>query len=218
MNRRTIVLLVSTLTALGFAAAAFLYLQFSSTPQAQVPTIAPQNSSLVRFHSPVIGPANAPVTIVEFFDPSCEACRAFYPLVKQILAENPKDVRLVLRYVLFHEGSETASRILETARKQGIYEQVLEAILIAQPQWHDDPQVAKAWEAAEAAGLDVSKAKAEMMSADINATLEKDSLDTQANGVRQTPTFFVNGKALVNFGPQQLINLVKAEIALSTQP
>ncbi len=218
MNRRTIVLLVSTLTALGFAAAAFFYLQFSSTPQAQVPTIAPQNSSLVRFHSPVIGPANAPVTIVEFFDPSCEVCRAFYPLVKQILEENPKDVRLVLRYVLFHEGSETASRILETARKQGIYEQVLEAVMIAQPQWRDDPQVAKAWEAAEAAGLDVAKAKADMMGADINATLEKDSLDTQANGVRQTPTFFVNGKALVNFGPQQLINLVKAEVALSKQP
>ena len=61
-------------------------------------------------NSPVFGSANAPVTVVEFFDPSCEACRAFYPYVKQILAENPNDVRLVLRYVLFHGSPYSAPR------------------------------------------------------------------------------------------------------------
>lgn len=170
---------------------------------------------MVRFHSPVIGTANAPVTIVEFFDPSCEACRAFFPVVKQILADNPNDVRLVLRYVLFHEGSETAARILETARKQGVFEPVLEALMVAQPQWHSDPLVQKAWEAAEAAGLDVEKARAEMMAGDITEALKRDSQDAQAAGVRQTPTFFVNGKPLLSFGAQPLIDLVKAEVEQS---
>jgi len=72
----------------------------------------------VRDYSPVIGLENAPVTIVEFFDPSCEGCRAMYPYVKEILAEYPDNVRLVLRYVLFHGGSEEAVRILEAARNQ----------------------------------------------------------------------------------------------------
>jgi protein-disulfide isomerase len=31
-------------------------------------------------HSPVLGPQGAPVTIVEFFDPACETCHAFYPI------------------------------------------------------------------------------------------------------------------------------------------
>jgi protein-disulfide isomerase len=213
MSRRVIVLVISILTALGFAAAAFFYDRYSASEK--TPPAAPAASSLVRFHSPVIGAATAPVTIVEFFDPSCEACRAFFPLVKQILADNPNDVRLVLRYVLFHEGSETAARILETARKQGVFEPVLEALMVAQPQWHSDPQVLKAWEAAEAAGLDVEKARAEMMAADITEALKRDSQDAQSAGVRQTPTFFVNGKPLLSFGAQPLIDLVNAEVAQS---
>jgi hypothetical protein len=44
----------------------------------------------------VLGPKAARVTIVEFFDPACESCRAFYPVVKQIMAAHPKDVRVVL--------------------------------------------------------------------------------------------------------------------------
>lgn len=210
MNKRVTVLVLAVLLGLGFVGAAMYYSQAQAPEQASV--AAPAQTSLVRFHSPVIGTSNAPVTIVEFFDPSCEACRAFFPLVKKLIADNPDDVRLVLRYVLFHEGSETAARILETARKQGIYPQVLEAVMASQPQWHDDPQVAKAWEAAQQAGLDIDKAKADLMSADITSTLDKDAADAKAIGIRQTPTFFVNGKSLPSFGGEQLVNLVEAEI------
>ncbi|WP_339509775.1 DsbA family protein [Pseudomonas sp. RL_15y_Pfl2_60] len=211
MNRRLTVLVIASVLVIAFAASALWFKSEQPPEQASTPPAAA--SSLVRFHSPVIGSASAPVTIVEFFDPSCEACRAFFPLVKKLLADNPNDVRLVLRYVLFHEGSETAARILETARKQGVYPQVLEAVMASQPQWHDDPQVTMAWAAAEQAGLDVDKAKAELMSAEITSTLEKDAADAKAVGIRQTPTFFVNGKSLPSFGSQQLINLVEDEVA-----
>ncbi|GHD47932.1 hypothetical protein SAMN05216429_11097 [Marinobacter persicus] len=43
--------------------------------------------------------------------------------------------------------------------------------------WHDDPEVFSAWEAAEAAGLDLVQARADMQSDRINAILEKDSED-----------------------------------------
>ena len=108
MNRRTLVLVIGVVLLVAFAAAAFLYQR--AIPPEQPAAPSPQDTNaLVRFHSPVFGSANAPVTVVEFFDPSCEACRAFYPYVKQILAENPNDVRLVLRYVLFH-GSPYSAR------------------------------------------------------------------------------------------------------------
>ena len=217
MNRRTLLIGASALGLVAFGGGAFLLnrQRQSEAEAAAATTPGVDPALLIRPHSPSFGPEDAKVTLVEFFDPSCEACRAFFPLVKQILAENPKDVRLVLRYVLFHEGSETAARILETARKQGVYEPVLEAIIAAQPQWHSDPQVLKAWEAAEAAGLDVEKARAEMMATDITETLKTDAQDAQAAAVRQTPTFFVNGKPLLSFGAQPLIDLVKAEIEQS---
>ena len=78
---------------------------------------AQAENSLVRAHSPVLGSEEAPVTVVEFFDPACEACRAFYPLTKRILEAYPEKVRLVVRYTPFHgDVSETAIRVLEVAR------------------------------------------------------------------------------------------------------
>lgn len=210
MSRRTVVLAISVLAIVGFAAAAFFYNRAATVPQATAPVA--QNSSLERFNSPTFGPANAPVTIVEFFDPSCESCRAFYPIVKKMMSQHPTDTRLVLRYVKLHVGSEEAIRILETARKQGVFAPVLEAVLAAQPQWHDDAQATAAWDAAAQAGLDVAKARADMMSPDITATIERDAADAKTVGVSGTPTFFVNGKPLTNFGAQQLYDLIWSEI------
>ncbi len=211
MSRRATVLSILILAVAGFAAAAYFYRATVEKPTPQVP--AQTVSNLVRFHSPTFGPANAPVTVVEFFDPSCESCRAFYPIVKDMMAKNPGSVRLVLRYVLLHPGSEQAVRLLEASRQQGLFQQVLEAVLEAQPGWHDDPQIAKAWAAAEAAGLDVQKAREQMTSAKIDAVLAQDAADAKAAGVQGTPTFFVNGKALPEFGAQPLYDLIKSEMA-----
>ncbi|WP_068827100.1 DsbA family protein [Pseudomonas sp. BMS12] len=213
MNRRTLVLVISVLLLAAFAAAAFFYQGATPPPQKQAAPSSQDASALVRFHSPVFGPVQAPVTIVEFFDPSCEACRAFYPHVKQILAESPSDVRLVLRYVLFHQGSEEAARLLEAARKQNLYPQVLEAVLAAQPQWHDDATAAKALEAAAAVGLDIEKARVDMRSPEVDAVLKTDMQDVKTVGIRGTPTFFVNGQPLTEFGPEPLRQLVLGELA-----
>ena len=217
MNRRTLVLIISALLLAVFAAAAFFYQSATQTPQKETAPTAQGASALVRFHSPVLGPAKAPVTIVEFFDPSCEACRAFYPPVKKILAENPSDVRLVLRYVLFHQASEEVARLLEASRKQDLFPQVLEAVLIAQPGWHDDPKAAKAWEAAASVGLDIDKARTDMNSPAVDAVLKIDMQDVKTVGIQGTPTFFVNGQPLTEFGPEPLRQLVLSELAKARQ-
>ncbi|MFH6564627.1 DsbA family protein [Pseudomonas kulmbachensis] len=210
MSRRAVVLSISLLAIVGFAVAAFFYNRAAMVPQATAPV--PQTSALVRFNSPSFGPADAPVTIVEFFDPSCESCRAFYPIVKKMMSQHPGDVRLVLRYVKLHVGSEEAIRLLEASRKQGVFVPVLEAVLAAQPQWHDDAKASAAWDAAAQAGLDVTKARQDMMSPEITATIERDAADAKTVGVKGTPTFFVNGKPLTNFGAQQLYDLIWSEI------
>lgn len=179
------------------------------------PETTPRWNVYVRQHSPVIGPANARVTIVEFFDPACEACRAFYPIVHQIMERHPGDVRLVLRYTPLHEGSEEAVRILETARLQNEFEPVLTALFQQQPQWaaHGTPRLDLAWDAAGAAGLNVNTARAAMNGRRINAALRQDIADAATLNVRGTPTFFVNEKPLTTFGPQQLYDLVLSELA-----
>lgn len=161
-----------------------------------------------------MGPVTAPVTIVEFFDPSCEACRAFYPIVKQMMAQTGDDVRLVLRYTPMHQGSDEAVRILEAARKQNLFQPVLEALLARQPEWavHGAPDIDKAWQIAAVGGFDKAKARQDAVSSAVDAVLAQDIADVKANNVRQTPTFFVNGKPLTEFSPQGLYRLVEAEL------
>lgn len=173
-----------------------------------------EGSAYERTYSPVVGAVNAPVTIVEFFDPSCEACRGFYPVVKNILDEFPGQVRLVLRYATFHQGSEEIVRMLEASRLQGVFEPVLEVLLNRQPEWaiHGNPRLDKAWGFAEQAGLNVDAARKAMFSDEINQILVQEKKDIKSLKVRQTPTFYVNKKPLSKFGGQELYDQVRAEV------
>ena len=215
MTKRLLVIITAIVAVVGFGAATFLYEPTATKPAAD-PTA--QDNFLVRDHSPILGPPDAPVTIVEFFDPACEACRAFYPVVKQIMDAFPGQVRVVLRYATFHEGSDEAARILELARLQGIFQPVLEKILEAQPEWasHGTPDLSKAWDAARAAGLDVESARPNLQLPEISAALSQDRADVRSAKIQQTPTFFVNGKPLPSFGAQELYDLVAIEVQATT--
>lgn len=213
MNKQFVVVATAVLAVIVFAVAAMMFggSQPGSAPPPAQPT---DQTALIRPHSPVIGPAGAPVTVVEFFDPSCEACRAFHPIVKQILAQFPNDVRLVLRYTPFHEGSDEAVRILEASRVQGKFEALLDALFEKQEEWaiHGAPDLERAWAIAGEAGIDLEAAKAVAKSPEIDAVLKQDVADLATMGVKQTPTFFVNGKPLTEFGPEGLLALVQSEV------
>lgn len=215
MNRRGLILSVLALGAAGFGGATW----FANRPGpvAEAEPVAPELAeAMIRPYSPILGPADAPVTIVEFFDPACEACRAFHPIVKDIMAEHGDAVRVVIRYTPFHGvASEEAIRVLEAARMQDIYVPVLEAVLREQPRWasHGAPAPGLILQIAATAGLDAEAARTQMLAPDVVAILNQDRADVETVGIRQTPTFFVNGKPLDPFGEAELRRLVAAEVA-----
>ena len=213
MNTRKL-LALAVLLILGLAFYFGMDAYRDRTQAEQDTRVAVEGSRLVRMHTPIIGPQNAPVTIVEFFDPACETCRAFYPIVKQIMAQHPDKVRLALRYAPFHHGSDQVVKLIEAARKQGLYTPVLEALLAAQPEWadHAAPNIGIAFEAAARAGLDMGRARHDMETAEIQAVLAQDIEDLTALQVSKTPTFFVNGRSLPSFGPEPLARLVAEEV------
>lgn len=214
MNRRALVLGAAAVAVAAFAGAAALYRKPEPPAPAAPPQAAGADNPLIRAHAPVIGPADAPVTLVEFLDPSCEACRAFYPYVKKILSDHPNDVKLVVRYAPLHQGSDEAVRILEASRLQGKFDDVMMALFRDQPEWAQDgsPNLDRAWEIAGAAGLDVSKAREDAKLPAIAKVLEQDMADLQAVNLQGTPTFYINGKPLAKFGTQELMDAVAAEV------
>ena len=169
-----------------------------------------QRAALIRMHSPTLGKADAPVVIVEFLDPACETCRVFYPLVKEMMAANPDQIRLVLRHAPFHDGSDQVVAVLEAARRQGKFWPALEALLAAQADWapHHKPQVALVWKHLEGLGLNLEQVRADMTAPEIISVIAQDLADARALNVTKTPEFFVNGKPLPTFGYEPLKQLV----------
>jgi protein-disulfide isomerase len=175
---------------------------------------------LIRPHSPVIGPANARVTIVEVLDPACEGCAAFAPIVHGILFVHPDDVKVVIRFAAFHRGSDEAVRLLEAARQQGKFEPMLDALFARQSEWasHQAPNIAHIWKIAADVGLDVARARRDAAAPRVDEILRLEKEDTMELRVEQTPTFFVNERPMLEFGSQQLKALVESELERTKTP
>lgn len=166
---------------------------------------------LVRSYSPSLGPSDATVTIVEFFDPECEACRAFFPIVKSLLNEFPGKVRLVLRYMPFHKNSMYAATVLEAARKQGKYWEALELMFARQPEWasHHAPRPELLTGYMKSLSLNMDALGASLEDMEPKSKIQQDQQDGTQLGVTGTPTFFVNGKLLQRLDPEELRTAIK---------
>jgi protein-disulfide isomerase len=179
---------------------ALFYFRAERKQQAEVVAKTPPASSsvLVRPHSRGLGPTDAKVTVVEFFDPECESCRAIYPAVKGLLKQYDGRVRLVVRYLPLHGNSVYAASALEAAGEQGKYWELLEALFEQQPRWgsHHDPKPELIPEIAAGVGLDMQAFNRTVNSAGHKALIEMDKNDAMSLGVKGTPTFFVNGRQL----------------------
>lgn len=180
------------------------------------------DSPLVRPDSPTLGPAGAPITLVEFLDPECESCSAFYPTVKQILKDYDGKVRLVVRYMPLHQNSMLAATFTEAAGEQGKFWEMQEMLFRRQPEWgerHGEPQTTPSVSPAALfekyameLGLDVEKISSAVAQNRYAKKLERDKNDGQSLGVTRTPTFFVNRRQLARFSEQDLRSLIDEEL------
>ena len=218
MNKQWIVVASVVAVVVAFIAGAVV---FKGRETQEAGQAAQSNSdALIRASSPVFGNPAAKVTIVEFFDPACETCRAFYPLVKTIVNSSFGQVRLVVRHAPLHQGSDTAVKILEAARLQGQYWPAVERALAGQPQWaaHGNARPELIWDLITDLGLDMAKARADADSPAVAQLLAQDIADMKALKVDRTPGFFVNGTPLRDFGEAQLRALVDQEIKKMKAP
>lgn len=219
MKKSTIVIASALVIALAFGGGAYYY----KAQQAQeINQLAgAEESVFIRAASPSLGAESAKVQVVEFFDPACESCRMMYPYVKSLMRTHDGKLRLTLRYAAFHNGSDYVVKVLEAARMQGqeIYWKSLEAILANQPIWadHHRPNPQLVWDYLGGTGLDIQKARQDMNDVRIAELLKQDARDLATLKVNKTPSFFINGKPLKEFGPVGLRAQVESEISSAYQ-
>ena len=166
------------------------------------------------------GSLSAKVVVVEFFDPQCESCREFYPEMDSIMNDYQGKIQLVLRYAAFHGDSIFAIKILEAARKQNRYWEVLEVLYEHQPEWgnHHNPQPDLVWKYLPQVNLDLEKLKADLNNPETQRIIEQDTKDGQKLGVRMTPSFFINGKPLQDFGADFLRQAINEALQEEVSP
>jgi protein-disulfide isomerase len=170
--------------------------------------------SITRDGNYTKGPAGAKVQVVEFFDPECEGCSAFHPIVKRILAEYSNDIEFVARYMLFHGNSVPAAKALEGAGAQGKYWEMYNFLLERQDQWsHRKEPVISIFEAyAKELGLNVEEFSKAFENPLYDQMFAKDMADGQQLGVKGTPTFFINGKPLMSLSYEDFKNAIDNEL------
>jgi protein-disulfide isomerase len=211
MSRRSLFITAAVTLIAAFVVATLVY-QGRKADSAQA---RERQALLVRSYAPTEGSPEAKVNIVEFLDPACDTCRSFYPFVKRMMAANPGKIRVTIRYAPFHSNSDYVVKVIEAARKQGKWQETLEALFAAQPSWAPNhaPQPDLVWTYLGGLGLDLERVRQDMLAPDIAQNLAQDIADAKALNVTQTPEFFVNGKPMPSFGYEQLTALVSGALA-----
>ena len=171
-------------------------------------------AALASEHSPTLGDPSARVHVVEFLDPACETCAQFYPVVKQLIEQNPGRIRLSVRHVAFHEGADHVVRLLEASRSQGRYWDTLERLLQTQAQWapHHTVSASLVEPVVASLGLDMQRLATDMGSSEVAGRAARDRDAAIALKVTATPEYFVNGRPLPEFGYEPLLALVQEEL------
>lgn len=173
---------------------------------------------------PVLGNVDAPVTVVEFGDYKCPACKAwgdeFFPyLVEEYV--NTGKVKFSYINVLFHgDESELGSLAAEAIYKQNpeSYWEFHKRLFSEQPtaEHHDSKWVTpeKINEVAGSIpGIDLTKIQEDMESQSIINEVEKDSQLVEEYKVQKTPTIMVNDKVIENpFDYELIISLIDKEL------
>ena len=154
----------------------------------QSPTLTQPVS--VRDHAE--GPADAPLTLVEYGDYQCPYCGAAYPVVKHLQKTLRKKLRFVFRnfpLTQLHPYANIAAKAAEAAALQGKFWEMHD--LIFEQQTFLEPDIIPLW--AERIGLDLKKFGNDSEEDIVEKRIQEDRQSGIRSGVNGTPTFFING-------------------------
>ena len=142
--------------------------------------------------SPVTGPSDAAVTIVEFSDFQCPYCIQAVPEIEALLKVYPKQVKLIFKQfpLEIHSDAYRAATAALAAQKQGKFWEMHYALFAH----HENLSLDVIVKLAQDLKLDTNRLRADMESKEVRETIAKDLDDGNHAGVEGTPTIFINGQ------------------------
>ncbi len=142
------------------------------------------------FPGAVLGNPAGKRTLVKFTDYGCSYCRSSEADVQKLIAADPS-LRVVIREWPIFDGSEEAARMALAAANQGKYPAFYKAMFTG-----GQPSPATVARAAQAAGLDLAKARAFAATDAVAAELAQNMQLARTLGFTGTPSWVAGGRVL----------------------
>jgi protein-disulfide isomerase len=139
------------------------------------------------------GPADAPLTLIEYGDYQCPYCGRAYPIVKEVQERLGDRLRFVFRnfpLTTAHPRAEVAAEAAEAAGAQGRFWEMHDHLFENQSRLGDEDLHSYAAEL----GLDAGRFDHELAEHTYAGRVHEDFIGGVRSGVNGTPTFYVNGQ------------------------
>ena len=166
-----------------------------------------------------LGNKDAKVTLLEYSDLQCPACKAYEDIVKQLRdSYSSEDLRIVYRHFplrSIHPNADLAAQAAEAAGEEGKFWEMKDLLFKNQDEWAKEKDPRGLFGAyAKSIGLDVAEFDEDLLPEDDSKErVEKDYQSGVALGVNSTPTFILNGVVLKNpQGIDEFKKLIDAEL------
>jgi protein-disulfide isomerase len=147
----------------------------------------------VRADDHILGPENAPVTLIEYGDFECPYCGQAHPVLQDILEDMGAQIRFVFRHfplIQIHPNAEKAALAAEAAGEQGRFWEMHDVLYENQTALTDEDLL----QYAQDVGLDLAAFDEAVGSPRHLTRIRQDFMSGVRSGVNGTPTFFINGK------------------------
>jgi protein-disulfide isomerase len=165
----------------------------------------------------VVGLPTARVTLIEYYDLQCSACRGYNPIIRQLEKDYPTDLRVIRRYfpLPMHPYARQSAAAAEAAGMQGKYEEMVDLLLSKQDEWSASSAIQDTLSGyAASLGLNMDKFTWDSKSREVRARIARDQADANTLDLGGTPSFLLQGKTIAT--PRSLDEfkkLIEAEIA-----
>lgn len=155
--------------------------------------------------TPAVGPEDAKVTVVEFFDFACGHCKALAPIMSQLIKDNP-DVRFIFNPLFFiSEHSPYAAKVSLAAAKQGKFVEVFDGIMTLPEMNEETINQILADE-----GLNVDEIKGMIEEKEIRRGIQDIDALSQVLSVNGVPMIIINGEPFDGRSLEDLQNKINS--------
>lgn len=170
----------------------------------------------------ITGKQDAAVKLVEYSDFQCPACRAYYPIVEQIVEKYKDRISFEYRHyplTTIHRNAFAAARASEAAGKQGKFWEMYWLLFANQAAWSDSDNSQTTFEGyAKQLNLDMGQYKTDFASSETNGAINASIREFNKLGLpKSTPTFLLNGKKIQPRDAADFSRLIDEQLKASGQ-